>query len=90
MTIPQLTIVSPNDHVFEPPTLWVGRLARRYRENGPRVELLPEAAPAVGPAGVSPERAINGWDSVLLVALRGSLLDDASIPRCARFRTARG
>jgi predicted TIM-barrel fold metal-dependent hydrolase len=56
VTIPHLTIVSPDDHVFEPPTLWIDRLPRRFQESGPRVELLPEAVAATGPAGSSPER----------------------------------
>ncbi len=34
-------IVSVDDHVIEPPSLWVSRLAARYREAGPHVERLP-------------------------------------------------
>ncbi len=34
-------IVSVDDHVIEPPSLWVSRLPARYREVGPRVERLP-------------------------------------------------
>ena len=33
-------IVSVDDHVIEPPTLWTSRLASRYHERGPRVERL--------------------------------------------------
>jgi predicted TIM-barrel fold metal-dependent hydrolase len=56
VTKPSLTIVSPDDHVFEPPNLWSDRLPRRYRGIGPRVELLPEAEATMGPAGQLPER----------------------------------
>ena len=34
-------IVSVDDHVIEPPSLWVSRLPARYRDAGPRVERLP-------------------------------------------------
>lgn len=34
-------IVSVDDHVIEPPTLWTSRLPSRVRDNGPRVERLP-------------------------------------------------
>ena len=31
-------IISVDDHVVEPPTLWVDRLPKKYRDVGPRVE----------------------------------------------------
>ena len=34
-------IVSVDDHVIEPPSLWASRLPARYRDVGPRVERLP-------------------------------------------------
>ena len=34
-------IVSVDDHVIEPPTLWTSRLPARFRDRGPRVERLP-------------------------------------------------
>jgi predicted TIM-barrel fold metal-dependent hydrolase len=34
-------IVSVDDHVIEPPSVWVSRLPERYRDTGPRVERLP-------------------------------------------------
>jgi len=35
-------IISLDDHVIEPPTLWTDRLPRRYLDIGPRVEELPQ------------------------------------------------
>jgi predicted TIM-barrel fold metal-dependent hydrolase len=34
-------IVSVDDHVIEPPSVWASRLPAKYREVGPRVERLP-------------------------------------------------
>jgi hypothetical protein len=34
-------IVSVDDHVIEPPSLWAARLPARHRAAGPRVERLP-------------------------------------------------
>jgi len=34
-------IVSVDDHVIEPPTVWADRLPARLRERGPRIERLP-------------------------------------------------
>jgi predicted TIM-barrel fold metal-dependent hydrolase len=34
-------IVSVDDHVIEPPSLWTSRLPAKYRESGPRVQRLP-------------------------------------------------
>ena len=34
-------IVSVDDHVIEPPSLWASRLPARARDAGPRVERLP-------------------------------------------------
>jgi len=34
-------IVSVDDHVIEPPSLWSSRLPAKYRAVGPRVERLP-------------------------------------------------
>ena len=34
-------IVSVDDHVIEPPTVWIDRLPARLRDEGPRVERLP-------------------------------------------------
>ena len=34
-------IISVDDHVVEPPHLWQSRLPQRYRDIGPRVEMLP-------------------------------------------------
>jgi predicted TIM-barrel fold metal-dependent hydrolase len=34
-------IVSVDDHVIEPPSLWASRLPARYKEAGPRVQRLP-------------------------------------------------
>lgn len=38
MTVDLPLIVSVDDHVIEPPSVWVDRLPRRYRDVGPRVE----------------------------------------------------
>jgi predicted TIM-barrel fold metal-dependent hydrolase len=35
-----IAIVSADDHVIEPPTLWSDRLPRKYQDVGPRVEYL--------------------------------------------------
>jgi predicted TIM-barrel fold metal-dependent hydrolase len=40
-------IISLDDHVIEPPMLWVDRLSRRYRDTGPRVEELPQGGAAL-------------------------------------------
>jgi predicted TIM-barrel fold metal-dependent hydrolase len=40
-------IVSLDDHVIEPPTLWTDRLPGRYRDTGPRVEELPQGGAAL-------------------------------------------
>ena len=37
-------IISADDHVVEPPDLWQNRLAARFKEAGPRVELLPASS----------------------------------------------
>jgi len=37
-TLPK--IISVDDHVVEPPTLWTDRLPAKYRESGPRVERM--------------------------------------------------
>jgi hypothetical protein len=34
-------IVSVDDHVIEPPSVWASRLPAKYRDDGPRVERLP-------------------------------------------------
>jgi predicted TIM-barrel fold metal-dependent hydrolase len=34
-------VVSVDDHVIEPPNVWVDRLPARYRDVGPRIERLP-------------------------------------------------
>src|SRR5215813_110861 len=34
-------IVSVDDHVIEPPSVWTSRLPARLRDKGPRVERLP-------------------------------------------------
>ncbi len=34
-------IISVDDHVVEPPHLWQSRLPQRYRDIGPRVEMMP-------------------------------------------------
>jgi hypothetical protein len=39
VTIPP--IISADDHLIEPPDVWQTRLPRRFREVGPRVEMLP-------------------------------------------------
>jgi predicted TIM-barrel fold metal-dependent hydrolase len=39
--------VSLDDHVIEPPDVWQSRLPKRYRDIGPRVELLPEGTVAL-------------------------------------------
>ena len=31
-------IISVDDHVVEPPTMWVDRLPKKYKDVGPRVE----------------------------------------------------
>jgi predicted TIM-barrel fold metal-dependent hydrolase len=38
-------IVDLDAHVVEPPDVWTPRLPRRYRELGPRIELLPAGRP---------------------------------------------
>jgi predicted TIM-barrel fold metal-dependent hydrolase len=43
-------IVSVDDHVIEPPSLWVSRLPSRYRDSGPRVERLPAGTLALSGA----------------------------------------
>ena len=40
-------IISLDDHVIEPPMLWMDRLPRRYRDTGPRVEELPQGGAAL-------------------------------------------
>jgi predicted TIM-barrel fold metal-dependent hydrolase len=37
-------IISLDDHVIEPPMMWIDRLPRRYSDIGPRVEELPQGA----------------------------------------------
>jgi predicted TIM-barrel fold metal-dependent hydrolase len=37
-------IISLDDHVIEPPMMWMDRLPRRYSDIGPRVEELPQGA----------------------------------------------
>jgi predicted TIM-barrel fold metal-dependent hydrolase len=37
MTSDRTWMISVDDHVLEPPTLWESRLPRRYREEGPRL-----------------------------------------------------
>ena len=34
-------IVSADDHIVEPPDIWVTRLPKRFRDAGPRIEQLP-------------------------------------------------
>jgi predicted TIM-barrel fold metal-dependent hydrolase len=34
-------IISPDDHVIEPPDLWQNRLPSKFKEAGPRVRILP-------------------------------------------------
>lgn len=42
-TIPK--IISVDDHVVEPPHLWDSRLPAKYRDKGPRIEILPRGVP---------------------------------------------
>jgi len=35
--MPPKGIVSPDDHVVEPPDLWTKRLSRRWQDSAPRV-----------------------------------------------------
>jgi predicted TIM-barrel fold metal-dependent hydrolase len=57
-TLPR--IISADDHVVEPPTLWIDRLPSRFRSTGPRVErgvIAPTHADSMGrPMTVSPVR----------------------------------
>jgi len=46
-----LQIISADDHVLEPPNLWVDRLAKKFREAGPRVERLPKGTSRVDQMG---------------------------------------
>jgi predicted TIM-barrel fold metal-dependent hydrolase len=38
-------LVDLDAHVVEPPDVWTSRLPRRYRDVGPRIELLPQGSP---------------------------------------------
>lgn len=46
MTIQE--IISADDHILEPPTLWTDRLPKRYHEVGPRVVRQKVAPPSLG------------------------------------------
>ena len=49
-------IVSVDDHVIEPPSLWTSRLPASVRETGPRVERLPAGELALAGGGTSSAR----------------------------------
>ena len=42
---PMPKIISVDDHLVEPPHLWQSRLPAKYRDQGPRVEILPRGEP---------------------------------------------
>ena len=44
-------IVDVDAHLVEPPGIWVDRLPARYRDVGPRVELLPPGTPVLQGGG---------------------------------------
>ena len=44
-TIPK--IISVDDHVVEPPHVWETRLPAKYKDEGPRVKILPRGAPTL-------------------------------------------
>jgi predicted TIM-barrel fold metal-dependent hydrolase len=48
-TIPR--IISVDDHVVEPANLWSSRLPAKYRDVGPRVEMLPMGTPKLDGGG---------------------------------------
>ena len=63
-----IKLISVDDHVVEPPTLWTERLPSRYKEIGPRVEELPNGRQAwvyediVAPPEIGMVRTIAGVD----------------------------
>lgn len=40
-----LNLIDVDAHVVEPPDVWTSRLPAKYRDVGPRVELLPAGVP---------------------------------------------
>ena len=65
-------IVSVDDHVIEPPSLWVSRLPAKYRDVGPRVERLPAGELAL--AGAQVRRAAGHRRTARrLLGVRGPL-----------------
>ncbi len=53
-------IVDLDAHVVEPPDVWSSRLPARYREAGPRVELLPAGRPRLVGSGYVEEPGAEG------------------------------
>jgi hypothetical protein len=44
-------IIDVDAHLVEPPDIWTSRLPARYRDVGPRVELLPPGTPVLAGGG---------------------------------------
>ena len=79
-------IVSVDDHVIEPPSVWIDRLPKRYLDVGPRVVDKPLKRHLLRRRGahLGGGRAARRRSDVQLVVLRGPPLPDGAHPRRGR------